>query len=127
MLIYADPAAAIDFLCAAFGFEVALRIDGPDGVVGHAELRLGGEYGAAVTLASPWRDVGLVPPDELPGLHGQIGIELDSSVDVDAHYERARAAGAVVIGEPTDQQYGHRSYRAVDPEGHHWYIGGPIG
>ena len=126
MLVYADAAAAIDFLCAAFGFEVEFRLDGPDGQVGHAELRLAGEYGAAVTIASPWREAGIVPPDELHGLHSQIGIELDRAADVDAHYERAKAAGAVLVGEPTNQEYGHRTYRAIDPEGNRWYIGGPI-
>jgi len=40
--------------------------------------------------------------------------------DIDAHYERARAAGAQIVMRPTDQFYGERSYVAVDLEGHHW-------
>lgn len=40
--------------------------------------------------------------------------------DVDAHCARARAAGARIVAEPTDQFYGDRTYRAADPEGHHW-------
>ena len=42
--------------------------------------------------------------------------------DVDAHYERARTAGAEIIDEPEDQVYGERRYGAVDPEGHRWYF-----
>jgi uncharacterized glyoxalase superfamily protein PhnB len=42
--------------------------------------------------------------------------------DVDAHYERAEAAGAEVLEEPTDQDYGDRRYTARDLEGHHWYF-----
>jgi uncharacterized glyoxalase superfamily protein PhnB len=40
--------------------------------------------------------------------------------DVDAHYARAKRAGATILEEPTDQFYGDRRYRAADPEGHHW-------
>jgi uncharacterized glyoxalase superfamily protein PhnB len=40
--------------------------------------------------------------------------------DIDGHCERARAAGAVILQEPTDQFYGARTYRARDPEGHVW-------
>ena len=125
MLAYADAAGAIEFLCDAFGFEVVMRLDGPDGTVGHAELQLG-DAGAAVELASVWREAGMATPAELPAVASQIGVELDSAADVDAHYERARAAGAIVVGEPTDQEYGLRTYRAIDPEGHRWYFGGPI-
>jgi uncharacterized glyoxalase superfamily protein PhnB len=39
---------------------------------------------------------------------------------VDKHFQRARKAGATVIQEPTDTDYGHRRYRATDPEGHEW-------
>jgi uncharacterized glyoxalase superfamily protein PhnB len=42
--------------------------------------------------------------------------------DVDAHYERARAAGAEILEEPADQEYGDRRYAAMDPEGHHWFF-----
>jgi uncharacterized glyoxalase superfamily protein PhnB len=42
--------------------------------------------------------------------------------DVDAHFERAKKAGARILEEPKDQFYGDRRYGAVDPEGHHWYF-----
>lgn len=43
--------------------------------------------------------------------------------DVDALCAQARAAGAAVAGDPVTQDYGYRTFRVVDPEGHRWYIG----
>jgi uncharacterized glyoxalase superfamily protein PhnB len=57
------------------------------------------------------RDLG----QETVGLYVLVG-------DADAVYERARAAGAEILQEPTDEQYGHRRFTARDPEGHHWYF-----
>jgi uncharacterized glyoxalase superfamily protein PhnB len=120
MLAYEDAPAAIEFLCDAFGFSERWRMEGEDGTIGHAEVELDGHV---VMLASVWRDGGLATPNELAGLHCQIRCLVD---DVDAHWERARRAGAIVIGEPADQDYGERVYRAVDPEGHRWIFASPL-
>ena len=120
MLDYADAGAAIEFLRLAFGFEETLRMDGDDGSIAHAELTLNG---AVISLATVWRDGGFSTPHELGGVHSQIWCEVE---DVDAHYRQAREAGAVVLGEPVDQDYGYRTYRVVDPEGHRWYFAGPV-
>ena len=120
MLAYADARAALDFLARAFGFEERFRMDMPDGTVGHAEIGLGDEV---VMLASEWQAGGVVSPLSLPALHAQIFVRVD---DVDAHHERARAAGATIAAEPADQEYGERTYRAIDPEGHRWIFGAPI-
>ena len=120
MLDYLDAPGAIDFLCRAFGFVVTMRMDGEDGTIGHAELALDG---ASVALATVWRDGGFSTPHELGGVHGQLWCEVD---DVDAHCEQARAAGAVIVGEPHDEGFGYRAYRAIDPEGHRWYFGAPL-
>lgn len=117
-LMYDDAPAAIDFLVRAFGFEERFRVPMPDGRVGHAEVAL---EGGIVMLASAWKETGMVSPRELPGVHGQVHCTVD---DVDAHFARARAAGATVVGEPADA-YGSRHYRAVDPEGHRWIFAGP--
>ena len=120
MLAYGDAPAAIDFLCAAFGFEQEYRMDMPDGRVGHAELSL---LGHKIMLASEWEEAGLVSPRRLTGLHGQIYCSVD---DVDAHFRKAREVGATIVGEPTDQPHGARTYRATDPEGHRWIFGGSL-
>ena len=114
MLAYADAPAALEFLGKAFGFEETFRLDMPDGSIGHAEVGFGD---SVVTLATSWDAGGFVSPRDLPGLHSQIMCYVD---DVDAHYERARAAGAIIIAEPEDQFHGDRTYRAIDPEGHRW-------
>jgi uncharacterized glyoxalase superfamily protein PhnB len=46
--------------------------------------------------------------------------------DVDAHFEHARACGAEIVREPTDEDYGQREYSVRDPEGHPWYIATPL-
>jgi uncharacterized glyoxalase superfamily protein PhnB len=120
MLDYADAQAAIEFLTAAFGFEETFRMDGEEGTIGHAELTLDG---AVVALATVWRQGGFSTPAELGGVHGQLWVEVD---DVDAHHARAVAAGATVLGEPANGDYGYRTYRAVDPEGHRWFFASPL-
>jgi len=114
MLSYRDAPAAITFLADAFGFTERYRLAMPDGAIGHAELAHGD---AVIALASAYPDMGLDSPVDLPVRHSQLMVEVD---DVDAHFERARAAGAIIQAEPEDQPHGGRMYRATDPEGHRW-------
>src|SRR5215470_3343617 len=120
MIVYADAPAALEFLVKAFGFEERFRMDMPDGSVGHAELGLGS---GRVMVASEWQAGGVVSPLRLAALHAQIHVAVD---DVDAHFARARAAGATIATEPADQEYGSRTYRAIDPEGHRWIFASPL-
>ncbi len=53
-------------------------------------------------------------------------VELDRGDDLDALYERARAAGAEILEEPADQAYGHRRFSVKDPEGHQWFLARPL-
>jgi PhnB protein len=119
-LAYEDAPAALTFLHEAFGFEERFRLPMPDGRIGHAELALGE---SVLYLASLWKEVGNMSPKDLPGVHCQMYCQVD---DVDAHFQRAREAGATVINEPSDQGHGDRSYRAMDPEGHRWIFGSPV-
>jgi PhnB protein len=119
-LAYEDAPAALTFLHDAFGFEERFRMAMPDGRIGHAEVSLGE---SVLFLASLWKEVGHMSPKDLPGVHCQIYCQVD---DVDAHFLRAREAGATVIDEPSDQDHGERTYRAMDPEGHRWIFGAPL-
>ncbi len=113
-LLYKEVDEALDFLSRAFGFEEVLRYTGPEGYVNHAEMKLGD---ASIFLGDPGEDYR--NPKEL----GQETVGLYVMVDdVDGHCERAREAGAEIREEPTDQDYGHRRYTAIDPEGHHWFF-----
>jgi uncharacterized glyoxalase superfamily protein PhnB len=113
-LRYRDGHAAIDWLVRAFGFEATAVFDTPDGGVGHAELRLGpGVIGLnsanSTPSASPWSGVG-------QGIYVCVQ-------DVDAHHDRAKAAGAEIVTPLTDQSYGSREYAVRDPAGHLWGFG----
>ncbi|AZF36606.1 Glyoxalase family protein [Pseudomonas sp. R1-43-08] len=105
---------AIDFYKNAFGATQVMRLDMPDGRVGHAELRIGG---AAIMLGTPCEQMALRNPDE----HPSVGLHLYVS-DVDAQFKQAVAAGATVVSEPSDQFYGDRSASVKDPFGHLWFL-----
>jgi uncharacterized glyoxalase superfamily protein PhnB len=110
---YRDARAAIDWLGRAFGFEPRMVVDGPNGAVAHAELVHGG---AMIMLGSVRDGDGYAPPPG--GAAAYVVVD-----DPDAHHERARAAGAEIVRELTDTDYGSREYSARDPEGNHWSFG----
>ena len=114
-LLYADCDGMLDWLSKAFGFEEVLRYTGEGGYVNHAEMRLGD---AAFYMGDPGNDYR--NPRELDANTYGTYVEIDGSVD--ELYERATAAGAEVIEEPTDQEYGHRRFSVKDPEGQQWFF-----
>ena len=117
-LVYKDPFAALDWLETAFGFERRLVVTDSEGNLGHAEMRFGEGY---VMLGAEWADH-VASPASLGGKNTQ-SIYVHLQEGLDAHCERARAAGAEILREPADQFYGDRVYSARDPEGHVWMFG----
>lgn len=127
-LFYDDAAAAIDWLCEAFGFEVRLRIEGEGGRIEHSELTYG-EGLISVSEASGKAERKVPLPSKSPKAVGGANTQALCVVveDAVAHCARARAAGATIVDEPTVHDYGEdywadKTYRAVDPEGHHWWF-----
>jgi uncharacterized glyoxalase superfamily protein PhnB len=124
MLAYEDAGAAIDWLVRAFGFRELTRMAGEDGRIGHAELELNG---GVVYLASPTTDYqsprrhreSCEPARKWSAVPWVIDGVMGEVDDADAHYNRAKAAGATILSEPEDQSFG-RIYRAEDIEGHRW-------
>ena len=129
-IYYDDPAAAIDWLCRAFGFEVRLKVEGEGGRIEHSEL----VFGEALVMVG---GAGRTDPDKEEyqrlqksprSLQGAVTQSACIFVDdADAHCARARAAGAGVFREPSTSDYGDdywadRSYGARDPEGHLWWF-----
>ena len=113
-LCYEDVAAALRWLADAFGLQEGFRVEGPDGKVNHAEMRIGD---GVVMMGCPgpqYRN-----PKHVGAVTQSLMVYVD---DVDAHYARARNAGATILAPPEDQFYGDRRYGAEDPEGHHWYF-----
>lgn len=117
-LCYRDPRAALKFLEAAFGFELVMLIEDDQGNVAHSEMRFGDNL---IMIGSEWTEDHRSPAS-IGGKNTQtVHIHVDS--DIDAHCERARAAGFEILMEPADQFYGDRTYRCRDPEGHFWTVG----
>ena len=128
-LYYVDPAKAIDWLCQAFGFEVQIKIEGEGGRIEHSELIFGG---GLIMVGSEGSEASHRPdskyrksPRSLNGANTQnMMVYVD---DVEAHCERARAAGATIVSELKTTDYGEeywtdRGYEAEDIEGHHWWF-----
>ena len=116
-LFYDDAPAAITWLERAFGFTRRLVVPGPDGTVLHAEMTFGP---GVIMVGTAKPDKQWVSPRGLPGVNQSLCVQVD---DPDAHYTRAKAAGATITQEPQDTDYGARGYMAKDPEGNHWYFG----
>ncbi len=115
---YQDDRAALEWLAKAFGFEASLVVTDDTGKIVHAEMKF---EGARIMIAREWSDIAR-SPKSLGGKNTQqVSVQLRG--DVDAHCARARAAGATIVQEPSDQFYGDRNYRAMDPEGHLWTFG----
>lgn len=113
---YRDPDVAIRFLVEALGFEEGVVYRSEDGArVEHAELRWPG--GGGVMLGTHREDGVLAA---LPPGTGSVYIVC---ADADALFERARAAGADVVREPSDTDYGSRDFSVRDPEGVFWNFG----
>jgi len=118
---YRDANAAIEWLCKAFGFERHLVIPGENGAVAHAQLTFGN---GMIMLGSAREDEFgqcVKPPRETGGIGTQSAYVIVE--DADAHYARAKAAGAEIVMEVEDQDYGGRLYSCRDPEGHLWSFG----
>ena len=113
-LICRGAAKAIEFYQKAFGATVVLRMDGPGGVVGHAEMRIGQ---ALFMLADEFPQMGAVSPQTTGGSPVSVYVYVP---DVDAFAKRAEAAGAKITRPVTTQFYGDRSFGLEDPFGHKW-------
>ena len=118
---YRDAAAAIEWLCRAFGFERHRVIPGKDGAIDHAQLVFGN--GMVMLGSARDDDFGVIqrPLTDSGGPVSQSPYVIVS--DVDAHHSRALAAGARIVMPPEDQHYGGRLYSCRDPEGNLWNFG----
>jgi uncharacterized glyoxalase superfamily protein PhnB len=119
-LQYQDAPAAIDFLCRAFGFEKHAVYEGEGGSIAHAQLTLGN--GMVMLGSAKETDYGelLVRPRVAGGVTMSVYVIVE---DADAHFARAKAAGAEITSEPVTKDYGGRDYTCKDPEGHVWTFG----
>jgi uncharacterized glyoxalase superfamily protein PhnB len=115
---YRDQEAAMNWLEKAFGFERSMVISDKEGRLAHVQMRFDD---GVVILESEWADF-TASPASIGGKNTQ-AIHVYVREEIEAHCQRARAAGAEILMEPTDQFYGDRTYRARDLEGHVWTFG----
>ena len=111
-----DAATAIDYYKQAFGAIERVRMEAPDGKIGHAELEIGDSI---VMLADPFPQASTKPPHELGGTSAGVFLYVE---DVDRVVKRAVEAGATVTMEVADQFWGDRFGTVTDPFGHVWSV-----
>jgi PhnB protein len=119
-LTASDAVGALAWYTQAFGAEEQFRVVGSDGLLGHAEFRIGD---AVFYLSDEHPAMGVVSPTTLGGTPYAMHLTVN---DVDAMYARAVAAGATAQREPEDQPHGTRHGTLLDPYGHRWMLSQPI-
>src|SRR6266851_528159 len=115
-LIVSGASDAIAFYESALGAEELMRIDGPGGKIGHAEIRIGD---SRIMLADEHPEIQALSPKTIGGSPVSIHLYVEN---VDAAVERAVAAGAKLVRPVADQFYGDRTGGIEDPFGYRWFI-----
>jgi uncharacterized glyoxalase superfamily protein PhnB len=113
---YQDTAKAVRWLVDVFGFEDSFVVADDAGNVGHAQLTYGG---TGMIMLGPVSD----------GSDGRLAVRTGPVLtyvivdDIEKHYAHTRSAGAEIIQELQDEDYGGQGYTALDPEGNVWSFG----
>lgn len=120
-LRYRDAVAAIEWLCTAFGFSRRAVYPDDAGGISHAQLTFGNGMIMLSTANDDQWGKRMVQPDAIGGRQTQCCCIIVR--DPDEHYAVAKAAGATIIDDIKDADYGGRGYSCRDPEGHLWWFG----
>jgi PhnB protein len=115
-LVVEGAQKAIEFYTSVLGFTERMRMPGPDGRIGHAELQLDD---SVVMLADQFPEMGAKAPSAYGGSPVSLTVYVE---DVDATFERATGAGGTAVRPPENQFYGDRSATFDDPFGHRWTV-----
>ncbi len=122
-LRYRDAPAAIEWLCENFGFKKQLVVPNDDGTIAHAQLSFGNGMimlGSVLEVETEFGRL-IKQPDEIGGAETQSAYVVVS--DADAIYTRAKGAGAEIVIDIKDEDYGGRGFSCRDLEGHLWNFG----
>ena len=120
-LRYRDGQAAIDWLCKAFGFKAQLVVPDKSGAIAHAQLVYGNGMIMLGSATNNEFHTIVKSPAETGGIGSQSAYIIVA--DVDDHYKMAVAAGAEIVIDIKEEDYGGRAYSCRDPEGHVWNFG----
>jgi PhnB protein len=115
-LIVHDAAGALEFYKKALSAVELMRMPGPDGKIGHAEIRIGD---SPVMLADENLAMGARSARTIGGSPISLMVYVE---DVDARVAQAVAAGATLVRPVANQFYGDRTGGIDDPFGYHWYL-----
>ncbi|HLR25216.1 MAG TPA: VOC family protein [Fodinibius sp.] len=120
---YQDAPAAIEWLCNTFGFEKQLVVPNDDGTIAHAQLTFGNGMIMLGSVREGDRDFdkNINQPEAMGGAETQTPYLVVT--DADAIYEQAKEAGAEIVMDIKDEDYGGRGFSCRDPEGHLWNFG----
>ncbi len=111
---YKDCRGAVEWLEKAFGFKTTMLATDSDDKVVYAEMTFGN---GQLHIGGEWEKV--KAPSSVGGANTQtISVQLEDGIE--AHCEKARAAGGTIVQAPADQFHGDRTYRVIDPQGHTW-------
>jgi uncharacterized glyoxalase superfamily protein PhnB len=120
-LRYHDAHAAIEWLCKAFGFTKNAVYENEKGGVEHAQL----VYGDGMIMLGEVRDTEIgrhiVQPDQIGDRETQCPYVI--VLNCKSHYQQAKDAGAVIVDEYAEKDYGGAGYSCRDPQGHLWHFG----
>jgi uncharacterized glyoxalase superfamily protein PhnB len=119
-LRYRDAAAAIDWLCNAFGLQPRLIVPGENGMIVHSQLQFGNGLIMVSSARGSELDALTAPSGERVAAHTQGAYVIVN--DPDAHHDHAVAAGAEVVMPLKTEDHG-RGYSCADPEGYLWHFG----
>jgi uncharacterized glyoxalase superfamily protein PhnB len=121
-LRYRDALTMIDWLCRTFGFEKQAVYAGADGMVMHAQLTFGnGMIMVGSVMNGTPSSAMMKQPDEIGGAETQSPYLIVS--DIDDIYARAKKAGARMLLDLEEKDYGGKGFTCSDPEGHVWHVG----
>src|SRR5262249_43771143 len=120
-LRYRDAPAAIEWLCRVFGFEKNLVVPNDDGTIAHAQLGFGNGMIMLGSVTDSAFGQLMKQPDEIGGAETQTAYVVVS--DADLVYGQAKAAGAEILLDIKDEDYGGRGVSCPDLEGHIWNFG----
>lgn len=115
-LIVDGASDAIKFYAKVLGLTERMRLPGPDGRIGHAELQLGDSI---IMLADAYPDMGIRGPKDTGGSPVTMTVYVE---DVDATFAAALGAGATSVQPVEDKFYGDRAGQFEDPFGHRWSV-----
>jgi uncharacterized glyoxalase superfamily protein PhnB len=121
-LRYRNAPAAIEWLCAVFGFEKQAVYPNADGTIAHAQLTFGNGMImlGSVRQESAWGEL-IKQPDEIGGAETQSAYVVVANADLIC--DKAKAAGAEIVLDIKDEDYGGRGFSCRDLEGHLWNFG----